>query len=145
MSHLDTVSELEEEDPLAAAKLRGMKRRKEMVKAAGGTMTSEQVAEALNLSRQAVDKRRTSNQLLALTQGKRGYSYPSFQFHEGKTLDGFEHVLKSLNALDSWMQLNFFTSPDEQLEGKSPIEALQQGKINEVARIASTYGEQGAR
>lgn len=107
-------------------------------------MTSEQVAKVLNLSRLAVDKRRASNQLLALTQGKRGYSYPRFQFHEGKTLDGFEYVLKSLNSFDSWMQLNFFTSPDERLEGKSPIEALQQGKINEVARIASTYGEQGA-
>lgn len=115
-----------------------------MVKAAGGTMTSEQVAEALNLSRQAVDKRRTSNQLLALAQGRRGYSYPSFQFHEGKTLEGLEHVLRGLNSLDSWMQLDFFTSPDERLEGKNPIEALQQGKINEVARIASTYGEQGA-
>lgn len=144
MSHLDTVSELEEEDPLAAAKLRGMKRRKEMVKAAGGTMTSEQVAEALNLSRQAVDKRRSSNQLLALAQGRQGYSYPSFQFHEGKTLEGLERVLRGLNSLDSWMQLNFFTSPDERLEGKNPIEALKQGKINEVARIASTYGEQGS-
>lgn len=144
MSRFKTVAEPEKENPLATAQLRGRKRRKEMVKAAGGTMTSEQVAEALNLSRQAVDKRRTSNQLLALAQGRRGYSYPSFQFHEGKTLEGLERVLRGLNSLDSWMQLNFFTSPDERLEGKNPIEALQQGKINEVARIASTYGEQGA-
>ena len=144
MSRFATVAGLEEEDPIAAAKLRGMKRRQEMLKAAGGTMTSEQVAEALNLSRQAVDKLRSSNQLLALTQGRRGYCYPSFQFDEGKTLDGIERVLKGLSSVDPWMQLNFFTTPDERLEGKSPIEALQQGKINEVARIAGTYGEQGA-
>jgi hypothetical protein len=34
MSHFDSASELEEKDPLAAARLRGMKRRQEMVKAA---------------------------------------------------------------------------------------------------------------
>lgn len=145
MSRFKTVAEPEKEDPLAAAQLRGRKRRQEMLKAAGGTMTSGQVAKSLNLCHQAVDKRRSSNQLLALAQGRRGYSYPSFQFYEGKTLEGLERVLRGLSSVDPWMQLNFFTSPDEHLEGKSPIEALQQGKINEVARIASIYGEQGAR
>ncbi|MBB6143699.1 hypothetical protein HNQ77_001648 [Silvibacterium bohemicum] len=145
LSSAPWVAELEEDDPLAAAKLRGLKRRQEMLKAAGETLTSEQVAEVLNLSRQAVDKRRSSNQLLALTQGKRGYSYPGFQFHEGKTLDGLESVLKALSAVDPWMQLNFFTSPNERLGGKNPIEALRKGKIDEVVKIASTYGEQGAQ
>jgi hypothetical protein len=138
------VAELEEDDPIAAAKFRGLKRRQEILKAAGGTMTSEQVAEVLDLSRQAVDKRRSLNQLLALTQGRRGYNYPSFQFHEGKALDGLETVLKALSSVDPWMQLNFFTCPDERLGGKTPIEALRQGKAAQVAKIASTYGEQGA-
>jgi hypothetical protein len=144
LSSAPWVAELEVEDPLAAAKLRGLKRRQEMLKAAGETLTSEQVAEILNLSRQAVDKRRSSNQLLALTQGKRGYSYPGFQFHEGKTLDGLESVLKNLSSVDPWMQFNFFTSPNERLGGKNPIEALREGKIEEVAKVAGTYGEQGA-
>ena len=101
-------------------------------------------AEVLGLSRQAVDKRRSSNQLLALTQGRRGYSYPGFQLEESKTLSGLEDVLKALSALDPWMQLNFFTSPTERLGGKTPIETLRERKVNDVISIASAYGEQGA-
>ena len=53
-----------------------------MLEQAGGTFSSEEVAKAIGISRQAVDKRRLSNQLLALTQGKRGYGYPRFQFED---------------------------------------------------------------
>jgi hypothetical protein len=144
LSSAPWVSELTSDDPLVAAKLRGLNLRRQMLKTAGGALTSEKVAEVLNISRQAVDKRRASNQLLALTQGKRGYSYPSFQFEEGKTLKGLEDVLGKLNALDPWMQLNFFTRPNERLGGNTPIEALQEGKVDDVASVASGYGEQGA-
>jgi hypothetical protein len=144
LSSAPWATELAEDDPLVAAKLRGLYRRQEMLRTAGGALTSEQVAEVLNLSRQAVDKRRSSNQLLALTQGRRGYSYPGFQFDEGKTLSGLEDVLKALSALDPWMQLNFFTSPIERLGGKTPIEDLREGRVKDVIRMASTYGEQGA-
>jgi hypothetical protein len=138
------VSELTSEDPLVAAKLRGLNLRQQMLKTAGGSLTSEKVAELLGVSRQAVDKRRASNQLLALTQGKRGYSYPSFQFEEGKTLKGLEDVLGKLSALDPWMQLNFFTRPNERLGSSTPIETLREGKVDDVLSVASGYGEQGA-
>jgi hypothetical protein len=118
------VSELASEDPLVAAKLRGLKLRQEMLMTAGGALTS--------------------NQLLALTQGKRGYSYPGFQFHDGKTLKGLEAILGALSALDPWMQLNFFTNPNERLGKSTPIEALRDGKVDDVVRVASAYGEQGA-
>jgi hypothetical protein len=98
----------------------------------------------LGISRQAVDKRRSASQLLALTQGRRGYRYPSFQFDEGKTLKGLEEVLGNLRALDPWMQLNFFTSSHERLGGKTPIQALHKDLLEEVKSLASGYGEQGA-
>jgi len=138
------VSELAAQDPIVAAKLRGFELRQEMLKKSGGVLSSERVAELLNVSRQAVDKRRAGNQLLALTQGGRGYRYPSFQFEEGQTLEGLEEVLKNLSGLDPWMQLKFFTSPQERLGDKTPIEALRSGATNIVVRAASVYGEQGA-
>jgi hypothetical protein len=138
------VAELESDNPLVAAKLRGLRARQHMLEVSGGALTSQQVAEVLGITRQAVDKRRASNQLLALTQGKRGYGYPSFQFDEGKTLKGFEDVLGELKALDPWMQLNFFTSAHERLDGITPIKALQDGLVQEVKSVASGYGEQGA-
>src|SRR3984885_12332628 len=105
------MTQLIAEDSFIAAKFRGLKRKQQMLEAAGGALTSEKVAEVLKISRQAVDKRRAANQLLALTQGRRGYSYPSFQFEDGKTLSGLDQVLAKLNALDPWMQLSFFTTP----------------------------------
>jgi hypothetical protein len=102
------------------------------------------VAEILSISRQAVDKRRAANQLLALTQGRRGYRYPSFQFEDGKTISGLEEVLGELKDLDPWMQMVFFTSPHERLERKTPLEELKEGSVSEVKAVASGYGEQGA-
>jgi hypothetical protein len=138
------VSEVAAQDPIVAAKLRGFELRQEMLNQAEGVLSSGKVAELLKLSRQAVDKRRAANQLLALTQGKRGYSYPGFQFADGKTLHGLEETLRNLSALDPWMQLRFFISPHERLGNKTPIEGLRSGRVNDVVRTASGYGEQGA-
>ena len=144
LSSAPGTSQLIADDPLLAAKIRGLKRKKQMLEVSGGALSSEQVADVLGISRQAVDKRRSLNQLLALTQGRRGYSYPSFQFEDGKTIGGLEDVLAQMKSLDPWMQMVFFTSPNERLGGKTPIESLQEGLVAEVTRAASGYGEQGA-
>jgi hypothetical protein len=63
-------SQLIADDPFIAARFRGFKRKKQMLETAGGTLTSEQVAEGLGISRQAVDKRRLFDQLLAFDSRK---------------------------------------------------------------------------
>jgi len=131
------------EDPFIAAKFRGLKRKQQMLETAGGALTSEQVAEILGISRQAVDKRRAATQLLALTQGRRGYSYPSFQFEDGRPITGLEEVLAELKELDPWMQMVFFTSPNERLGDKTPLERLKKGLVSEVRAAATGFGEQG--
>ena len=70
------ASESVADDPLAAAKFRGLERKRQLVEASGGVLSAQGVAELLGITRQAVDKRRAQNQLVALTQGRRGYSYP---------------------------------------------------------------------
>jgi hypothetical protein len=144
LSSAPGTAQLIAEDPFIAAKFRGLKRKQQMLETAGGALTSEQAAEVLGISRQAVDKRRASNQLLALTQGRRGYSYPSFQFEDGKTIIGLEEVLAELKDLDPWMQMVFFTSPNERLGDKTPLERLKKGLVSEVKAAATGFGEQGA-
>jgi hypothetical protein len=144
LSSAPGTTQLDAEDPFIAAKFRGLKRKQQMLEASGGALTSEQVAEGLGISRQAVDKRRASNQLLALTQGRRGYSYPAFQFEDGKTITGLEEVLAQLKELDPWMQMVFFTSPNERLGDKTPLERLNRGLVSEVKAAATGFGEQGA-
>jgi hypothetical protein len=138
------VSESAAEDPLAAAKFRGLERKRQLVEAAGGAMSAQDVAEFLGITRQAVDKRRAQNHLIALTQGRRGYIYPSFQFDEGSTLSGLSDVLAELKSFDPWMQLAFFVNSNDRLSGKTPAAALRAGDQSEVLRAARSYGEQGA-
>ena len=144
LSSAPEIAQMIAEDPFVAAKFRGLNRKQQMLDAAGGALTSEQAAEVLGITRQAVDKRRTANQLLALTQGKRGYNYPGFQFEDGKTITGLEEVLAELKDLDPWMQMVFFTSPHERLGKETPLEKLKRGLVSEVKAAASGYGEQGA-
>jgi hypothetical protein len=138
------LSELREAGPLAKAKLRGLVGRKLILEQMGGTLTAEEVADLLDITRQAVDKRRHQHQLIGLTQGRRGYAYPSFQFEDGKTIAGLAEVLKALDAHDPWMQLTFFATGNSHLDGATPLVALRQGKLDSVIRVAETYGEQGA-
>jgi len=138
------TSEAAAEDPLAAAKFRGLERKRELLEAAGGALSAQGVADLLGITRQAVDKRRAQNQLVALTQGKRGYIYPWFQFEDGKTLPGLEEVLQELKSFDPWMQLAFFVNANDRLSGKKPAAALRVGSPEDVLRAARSYGEHGA-
>jgi hypothetical protein len=137
-------TELSEADPLIRAKLRGIEHRKRILEKLGGTLSAEQVAKLIGISRQSIDKRRSQNQLIGLTQGKRGYAYPAFQFEDGKTLDGLKEVLLALNGHDPWMQSIFFANGNDRLHGRTPLEALRQGETDAVVRAAEAYGEQGA-
>src|SRR5438128_1031345 len=138
------ASESVADDPLAAAKFRGLERKRQLVEASGGVLSAQGVAELLGITRQAVDKRRAQNQLVALTQGRRGYSYPWFQFEDGKTLPGLEEALQELKSFDPWMQLDFFVNRNDRLSGITPVAAVRVGNQSEVLRAARSYGEHGA-
>ncbi len=132
------------EDPLAAARLRGVERQRSLVEKSGGVLKGEKAAELLGISRQAVDKRRRQGRLIGLTQGRRGYAYPAWQFESGKTLTNLEKVLDRLQDHDPWMQLTFFLNANDRLEGRSPLDMLRSGKVEPVLEAAASYGEQGA-
>jgi len=42
------------------------------------------------------------------------------------------------------MQMVFFTSPNERLSDKTPLERLKKGLVSEVKAAATGFGEQGA-
>jgi len=143
VSATSTAAASTDADPLIRAKLGGIEHRKRILEKLGGTLSAEQVSELIGISRQAVDRRRSQNQLIGLTQGKRGYAYPAFQFEVGKTLDGLKEVLNALSGHDPWMQSIFFANGNDRLTGKTPLDALRQGKTEAVVRAAEAYGEQG--
>jgi biotin operon repressor len=136
--------QLAAEDPLVAARLRGVKRQQSLVEESGRVLRAQQVAEILGISRQAVDKRRRQSQLIGLTQGRRGYAYPAWQFENGRTIADLELVLARLRDHDPWMKLTFFINPNDRLNGASPLQTLRSGKTESVLQAAESYGVQGA-
>lgn len=129
-------------DPLASARLKGVKIKRELLYGDGHPLTSEGVAALLNLTRQAVDKRRRHGQLLGVSLGRRGYLYPVCQFREEKVLPGLERVLAQLKEWDPWTQLMFLKTGDMRLGGETPISRLKAGDIEGVVWAAACYGQQ---
>ena len=144
LSASEVATQLVKTDPLAAARLRGVQKQHALLEASGGTLSAEQTAEVLGISRQAVDKRRRQGRLIGLTRGGRGYAYPAWQFENGRTLPNLEKVLEVLCKDDPWMQMAFFVNVNDRLNGKSPLDALRQGQLDSVLLAAAGFGEHGA-
>jgi hypothetical protein len=137
----ELLAELAPVDPLAAARLRGTKVKQELLYGDGSPLKSEEVAQLLGISRQAVDKRRSKGQLLAVSLGKRGYFYPLWQFQAGEILPGLNLVLSALTNFDAWTQLMFMKTGDIRLNDRTPLECLIAGDVDGVVAAARCYGE----
>ena len=140
----ETLTAIQSDDPLAAARVRGIEARKRLVEAEGGSLSSEQMAEVLRLSRQAVDKRRKTNRLVGLDAGRHGYIYPAWQVTKSGMLNGLEEVLAELKDHDPWMRVQFMLQPNSRLNDRTPLEALREGDIASVRAAARALGEHGA-
>lgn len=127
-------------DPLAAARLKGVQVKQQLLYGDEQPLTSEEVAALLRMTRQAVDKRRLKGQLLGVSLGKRGYLYPCWQFQSGQVLPGLERVLAALKDNDPWTKLMFMKTGDVRLDGATPLERLQAGDIEAVEQAAESYG-----
>lgn len=131
----------------AASVLKGLQDRMELLKSDGGVISSSQVASLLGLSRQAIDNRRKKNKLLAVyLNGRNDYFYPVWQFGESGIKKNFEKILANLEHLDPWMQLVFWLSKNNYLQGERPLDALKDDeKMDLIIRAAKMTGEQGGQ
>jgi hypothetical protein len=140
----EVLAALREQSPLAPALVRGLQGREELLQAGGGTITASEAARLLHVTRQSVDNRRRGNRLIGLSLGRRGYAYPVWQFTESGTFTGFEDVLGDLKHFSPWMQAHFMTTGDRRLDGVTPLDALRDGRVQDVRRAAQAFGEHGA-
>jgi hypothetical protein len=144
LSSGELLDDLRSAEPLAPAFIRGIESQRKLIEEHGGALSAEEVAQILGISRQAVDKRRRSRNLIALSTGRHGYRYPVWQFTKSGPLPGLEDVLQALEPHDEWMQIAFFVSDNPRLGGQSPINMLKAGKLERVLNAARAYGEHGA-
>jgi len=139
------MSKLILDHPLTQHHLKGLEAKEKLLNMEGGVISSSKVGNILRISRQAVDKRRRENKLLAVSlSGSKEYFYPVWQFDDNGVLEGFEKVIKELKHFDPWMKMIFMLNKNEFLDNQSPIEFLRKGDTEEVIKAAKLTGEQGA-
>jgi hypothetical protein len=131
-------------DPFAEAMARGAAIKRELLTSAGGGLTSSQVARALGITRQAVDKRRGRRSLLAVPNGSGEYLYPACQFTSDGVIAGLEEVLRAFRIQSPWTQLSVLLAPAPALRGKTILDALKSGVVETAVAIARSFGEQAA-
>jgi hypothetical protein len=136
----EVLSDLRRQDPLAAARLRGLRAKKQLLEAEGGVVSGRELAQAIGITRQAVDKRRLAGKLIGIDLGKRGYAYPVWQIG----LDGMDTVLAELAEVDPWTQALFMLTANNWLNGETPLVMLRRGEREEVLAAARLFGEQTA-
>jgi hypothetical protein len=131
-------------DPFLEAMARGAAIKRELLTGGGGGLMSSQVASALSITRQAVDKRRSRRALLAVPNGSGEYVYPACQFTSDGVINGLEEVLRAFRIRSPWAQLSVLLASAPALGGKTLLEALKSGALEKAIAIAASFGEQAA-
>jgi hypothetical protein len=138
-----TEDEAENTEAILRALDRGVLLRKEMEEAEGGSRSSEQIAELLGITRQAVDQRRKARRLIAWQDAAGHWRFPLWQFNEaGRPFADLEAILAELPG-DPWSYMIFFLSESEMLRGR-PLDLLRRDKAKQVRLAAMRFGRQGA-
>lgn len=131
-------------DPFVEAIAHGAAVKQELLKIAGGGLMSSQVASALGITRQAVDKRRRRRALLAVPTGSGDQLYSACQFTSEGVIPDLEEVLHAFQIQNPWTQLSALLAPAPALGGKTVLEALKAGEVKKAASVVASFGEQAA-
>jgi len=121
-------------DPLVPALARNVEHRQRLLELAGGVLSADEAGRVLGITRQAVDKRRRANSILAVREGS-DWRYPGCQFSEGEVIAGIPDVVRAFSVAGPWATLDFLLAPDTVLGGKSPLDMLRSGKHEPVLRL----------
>ena len=100
-------------------------------------LTSEQVKNKLDIGDQKLKQLSDENAIVRFKtrQDKRAYVYPDWQFEDSTVLNGLPDVLATLSA-EGLEAERLLTTPLELTAGRSLIDLLRSGKLNEATQIA---------
>lgn len=131
-------------DPLTAARLRGLEARKRLIEDAGGLLRLSQAAERLGVTPQAVTGRRTRGTILAVPASNGEWLYPACQFGEHDLVPGIGAVLRAFHEdVDPWTRLSVLLAGSSRFAGKTALDLLTAGRVDDARSIAGTYGGKG--
>lgn len=135
---------LARETATTRALARGAAAKQEMLKAAGGCLSSGEVAKLLGKTVSAVNQRRTRNQILAVPLSGGEWGFPASQFSSGDLRNGIAEVASAAGRMNPWVLLSILL---DRVPGSTAriIDRLEDPAVKEdvLARVHS-YGQHGA-
>ena len=102
-------------------------------------MSTDEAAALLGTSRVTINAWIGKGRCIGLTQTKRGFKVPRWQF-EPTVWAHVALIGQALGLSEGWALLNFFETPHGGLEGLTPRQALEQGQAERVLAVARTEG-----
>lgn len=102
-------------------------------------MTTDAAAALLGTSRMTVNAWISKGLCIGLTQTRRGFKMPRWQF-EPAIWTHLVVISQALGLREGWALLNFLETPHGGLEGLTPRQALEQGQAERVVAVARAEG-----
>ena len=130
-------------DPLAPARARALKHRKEIAEEAGPMLTVSDATSLLRITRQALDKRRKAGSVLGTRVGSE-WRYPELQFQNGALLPRLKDILKAHHGVDGWVILDSIIGASAAYGNRSIVDLLRQGDNKMLDRTIRELEEQYA-
>lgn len=122
---------------LAAARDRGRLRAAEVL-AADDMLSADAFAELLGTTRTTVNAKRQNGQLIGLDGAKRGYRFPTWQLdRDGRPYAALPKLFEQLGK-SPWAVYRFLTSPHNELNGRTGLDALRRGEAAIVLGVAES-------
>jgi hypothetical protein len=125
---------------LDRALARGLSVREAAKQEEGGNISADEAARSLSISKTSVLEKFKKGRLLGWRETRqKAVRFPVWQFVEGEILAGVTEVLAILSKapqIDDWGRVMFFLNRRNSLGGMRPLDALREGKVAEVERLA---------
>ncbi len=102
-------------------------------------VSTDEAAQLVRASRVTVNAWIAKGRAIGLTQTKRGFRMPRWQF-EPRMWDALPLVADALGTKEGWALLAFLESPHGGLGGVAPRQAIEQGQAERVVALAAHEG-----
>jgi len=106
---------------------------------AADIVSTDEAARLVQTTRVTINAWIAKGRAIGLTQTKRGYRLPRWQF-EPSVWDALPRLSAALGVTEGWALLSFLESPHGALNGVTPRQAIEQGLTDQVIRIAEHEG-----
>ncbi len=102
-------------------------------------VSTDEAAALAGTTRVTINAWIAKGRAIGLTQTRRGYRLPRWQF-EPVMWDAVPQISAAMKTQDGWSMLFFLESPLGGLDGATPRQAIEQGKLTRVLELAAAEG-----